>query len=223
MVLRSDEQANEAEFERDKKFRGNLGKGVAAAASLGTAAVAGPLAARIMPFLNQYIPPALAMKGIEKVSPRLGTFLRKGQEMGLDVEDGLNFLKDKLSKSAEPAKEKRNIIEQYSPELHKFISEEVSKGRAPIEAAAIAQHDKRFSSIINKLSKDHKTPWSSIIDSIYGTGQYGGAVNPPSQNQPQQPMQQVAQQPPQQGQQGGQGQAALLAILQKIQQSRGGQ
>jgi hypothetical protein len=211
MVLRSEEQANEAEVERDKRFRGNVGKGAAAAASIGTAAVAGPLAARVMPFLNQYIPAALAVKGINKVSPKLGSFLKKGEEMGLNVQEGLDFLKEKLTKGTETAKESRNLIQQYSPELHEFIDQEIKKGRTAIEAGAIAQHDKRFKDVITKLSKDHKTPWSSILESVYGSQ---GQAQPQSQQQ----------QPPQQpGQQGGQGQAALMAILQKIQQSRGGQ
>ena len=67
MVLRSDEVANQAEVERDQRFRGNVAKGITSAGSLATAAVGGGLAARVLPFLNQYIPPGLAMKGINKV------------------------------------------------------------------------------------------------------------------------------------------------------------
>lgn len=216
MVLRSDEQANESEIERDKRFRGNIGKGIATAASLGTAAVAGPLAAKVLPFLNKYIPAGLAVKGINKVSPKLGSFLKKGQEMGLDVESGLNFLKEKLggNKPSEPAKESRNVIEQYSPELHQTILGEIQKGRSPLEAGALASMDKTgrksFKSIIEKLEKDHKSPLSAIIQTVYGGSKQV------------QPQQQEAQQPGQ-AQQGGQGQAALMAILQKLQQSRGGQ
>lgn len=208
MILRSDEQANEAEIERDKRLRSGIGKSIAATGSLATASVASPLASKIMPFLNQYIPSALAVKGIERVSPKLGSFLRKGKDMGLDIEEGLNFFKEKFSsdKSNEPAKENRNIIQQYSPELHQFIDQQVKSGRSAIEAGAIAQADKRFSGIINKLSKDHKTPWSNILESVYGQAQ---SSNDSATNQ-------------QQNQQSGQGQVALMEILKKIQQSRGG-
>ena len=169
MALRSDEAANQAEVERDKKFRGNVGKGIATAASLGSAVVAGPLAARVMPFLNEYIPAALAVKGISKVSPKLGAFLKKGEEMGMNVQGGLDFLKEKIGKGAEPPKENRNVIQQYSPELHQFIDSEIQKGRTAIEAGALAQNDKRFKDVISKLSKDHKSPWSSILETAYGS------------------------------------------------------
>src|SRR6185312_10659550 len=112
----------------------------------------------------------------------------------------------KMTDKQEPPKESRNIIQQYSPELHQFIDQEVRKGHKPIEAGAIAQADKRFKDIISKLTKDHQTPWSNILESVYG----GGEQALPPQN-PQQPQQQS-----------GQGQQALMAILQKIQQSRGG-
>jgi hypothetical protein len=166
MISRSDEQANQSEIERDKKFRGNIGKAVG---TIGTPAIAGPLASRILPFLNEYIPPALAVKGINKVSPKLGDFLNKGQEMGLNIEEGLNFIKQKLGgQKSELTKENRNIIQQYSPELFQFIDEEIKGGRNSIEgAAAIAQNDKRFSNIIQKIIKDHKAPWSSIVESIF--------------------------------------------------------
>jgi hypothetical protein len=210
MVLRSDEEANQAEIERDKRLRGNIAKGVKAAASIGAASVGGPLASKIMPFLNQYIPSSLAVKGISKVSPKLGSFLKKGQEMGLDIEEGLNFIKNEMSgeKAKENAKENRNIIEQYSPELHQFIDQEIKKGRKPIEAGAIAQNDKRFKNVIGKLMKDHKTPWSNILESVYGSSEMA--------QQPQNTSSEVQQQQP------GQGQAALMAILQKIQQTRSG-
>ena len=71
----------------------------------------------------------------------------------------------------EPAKQNKNIIEQESPELHSFVDQEIRKGRKPIEAAALAQKDKRFSNVIKKLMKTHKTSWSNIIESIFGSGE----------------------------------------------------
>lgn len=181
--MRPDEEANRAEIERDKQTRSNISKGVGTAVGLAS----GAASARILPFLSTFIPTDLAMKGLSKVAPKVADFLKRGQSMGLKVDEGIQYIRDSLNpreeKQNERTKDNRNIIEQYSPELHQFITQEVAGGRNPIEAAAIAQNDKRFSEVIKKLSKDHKTPWSSIIDSIYGTGQYGGAANASSQTQ----------------------------------------
>lgn len=211
MVLRSDEIANESEIERDKRFRSNVGKGIATAASLGTAAIAPGIASKIMPFLNQYVPTALAVKGIDKISPKLGSFLKKGQEMGLNIEEGLDFIKQKLGgeKKSENAKDNRNIIEQYSPELHQFILGEIQNGRSPLEAGAIATLSRKgeegFKKIIDQIVKDHKTPWSAILETVYGS-QKGGQKTP---------------NPTAQGGQSGPGQQALMDILNKINQRLG--
>lgn len=228
--MRPEERSVQSEVERDQQFRKNVGKGVGTAVGAATALAAGAATARIIPFLNKMIPADLALKGLAKVSPKVADFLKRGQSMGLNIEEGLQYLRDGISskeeqQQAQKPKDNRSIIEQYSPELHQFMSQAVSAGRTPIEAGAIAQHDKRFTSIINKLSKDHKTPWSQIIDSVYGSGQYGGAINPTQQGQQQQmqqPQQQAqAQQGAPQPGQPGPGQQALMAILQKINQKLG--
>lgn len=219
---RPDEKAAQSEIERAKKLN-KVGKTVAGAAiGLGTAAIGGPgiasmasgLSSRLLPLLNKYITPDLAVKGISKVSPKLGEFLKKGMASGLPIKEGLDFLKGEMTKGQpqeQKAPDQRNIIEQYSPELHQFLKDEITKGRPPIEAGALAQSQDKFKNIIKKLSQDHKTDFSSILQSIYGSGQQGSS-------QPQQPQQQS-----QQSQQPGQGQQALMSILQKIQQARGGQ
>ncbi len=163
---------------------------------------------KVAPFLSKYIPENIMVKGLSKLDPRFGKFIDKALSNGTSLEEVKSFISEKMegqedSQKQEPPKENRNIIQQYSPELYQFIDEQIKNGRDPLQAGAIAQNDKRFSSIINKLSKDHKTPWSNILQSVYG--------------QSQKPQQQNSQQ------QSGQGQAALMAILQKLQQSRGGQ
>ena len=220
---RPDEIATESQIRKnlqeEQRFR-NVGK---TAVGLATGASLTGIGAKIAPFLNKYIPSDLAVKGISKISPQLGNILKKGQSMGLDIEEGLNFVKDQFlgSKKQEPAKQNLNIIEQESPELFKFIDQEIRNGRKPIEAAALAQNDKRFMNIIKKLMKTHNASWSSIIESIFGSGEQ---ALPNTQQNPvnaQQPTSNVQQQAPN-TQQPGQGQAALMAILQKIQQDRGG-
>lgn len=176
MVLRSDEAASQAEIERDAAFRSNIKKGIATAASIAAPYViphvAPALASRIAPFLNKYIPPSLAIQGINKINPKLGSFLKKGADMGLDVEDGLNFLKDKLfgDKQESSKAENRNIIEQYLPELHQYLDQKIKSGEDVISAAtqAVYEKGKPFEKIIRKIEKDHKTPWTALVESIYG-------------------------------------------------------
>lgn len=169
--LRPDEQATNAQIERSQGQDRNLGRGLKAAATLGTAAIGGGIASRVMPFLSEYIPAELAMKGINKVSPKLGEFLQKGMSKGLNLKDGLEFIKDSFgSKQEEPAKENSNIIQQYSPELFEFLKTHVQKGKSPLEAGALAvigDEGKKFNQIIKKIEKDHKTPWSAILQTIF--------------------------------------------------------
>jgi len=175
---------------------------------------------RVMPFLNNYVPMKLALSGLNKVDPRWGKFFKQATDEGYDEEEVRGFLKDKIENGIkgeteqkqpkakynrikkEQPKENRNIIEQYSPELHQFIDQEVRKGRPLIQAGALAQNNPKFSQIIEKLQNDHKTPWSNILQSIYG-----GALK-------EQPQDQGQQQQPQQG--GGQGgDEELFAAFQK--------
>lgn len=220
MIPRPDEQASEEYKHRDKKFRNSLKSGLSAIGSIGVGAVSG-LGAKVLPFINEYIPSDLAVKGISKVAPKIGDFLRTGQSMGLDIEKGLQFVKDNIVKREEksPKNQKntqkhRNIIEQYSPELHDFIVKEVQGGRSPLEAGAIATISKKgergFKDVIDKIVKDHKAPWSAILQTVYGD--QGQVTKPQSDNQ---------QQPNNQAGQGGAGQQALMDILNKINQRLG--
>lgn len=176
---------------------------------------------RVMPFLNNYVPMKLALSGLNKVDPRWGKFFKQATDEGYDEEEVRGFLKDKIengikgeTENQEQSKENRNIIEQYSPELHQFIDQEVRKGRPLIQAGALAQNDKRFADIIDKIQKQHKTPWSQILQSIYG-----GALQ-------EQPQDQGQMQQPQQG--GGQGDIdpALQQLIQQgntiLQKFKGG-
>ncbi len=214
MIMRPDERTAEAEIERDKQFRGNIGKAVKTVAGAGIAAGLGAsgIASKVLPWLSTYIPVDLAMKGLRKVSPKVADFLDRGRSMGLDVKEGMEYVKDQFDQSKKPAKDQRNILQQYSPELHTFIETEIQRGRTPIEAAAMAQYNKEFDPIIKKLTKDHKTPWSKIVEDIFGNGH----TAQPNQAQQQQQMQEQSQQ---QGQ--GQGAQLLTSILEKINQGLG--
>jgi hypothetical protein len=191
-MMRPDEQANQAEIERDERFRGNLKRGVGTAASI----AGGAAASRVMPFLNGHVPVDLALKGLSKVSPQIADFLKRGQQAGLDIKEGMNYVKDLMkpdeSKQA-PAPDKKNIVEQYSPELHQYIVNELKTGRPLLQIAALAQLGGKkgsFKKAIEQMEKDHQAPWSSIAESIYGSNrnqpQKGGNNMQNTPNQPQQ-------------------------------------
>lgn len=220
--LRPDEMANQSEIRKAQGRTNAVRSGLETAASLGTYGVASKAAMKILPFLSEYIPEDLAFKGINKVMPGLGNFLKNGMKQGLTLKSGLDYLKDEFTKErSKKAKDNRNIIQQYSPELHEFIDEQVKRGRSALQAGAAAQGMSKFSNVIKKLTKDHKVPWSNILESVYG-----GETAQSEQQQPQQTQQMASQmqQPAQQTQQGqpGPGNQALMAILQKIQQAKGG-
>lgn len=156
----------------------------------GAAAGAGnQILKRVAPFLSEYLPQNLAIKGLSKIDPRLGKFIQTALDNGQTWNEVKDFIGSKFQESEEPQKEKkkpakenRNIIEQYSPELLNFMKEQISGGRPAIQAAAIAQNDKRFGDVIKKMMKDHKLPWSAIVESVFGKDE-GQAQ--PMQNQPQ--------------------------------------
>src|ERR1700690_2790541 len=95
-----DELAAEAEIERSQGRDKLVKKGLAAGAGLALSAGA----TRLLPFLNEHIPIDLAIKGISKINPKIGNLLHEGTKMGLNVSEGLDYLKSQFGKSEEPAK-----------------------------------------------------------------------------------------------------------------------
>lgn len=191
-----------------------------AVAGTGAAYLAGGAINRVLPFLSRYVPEDLAIKGLSKVDPRFGKFIQTALSAGESFDQAKEFIGSKIEEQQEksdgPAKQSGNIIEQEDPKLFKFLDQEIRKGRKPIEAAAIAQNLVGYRNTIEKLVKAHKTPWSSIIESIFGKGDMALPSQQPGQ---QQQMGQPGQPP--QGGQGGPGQQALMGILAKINQKLG--
>jgi hypothetical protein len=190
--LRPDETASLSEIERSKNKDKLLKKGVSTAIGLGTAAAGVGLSSKILPFLNEFIPKDLALKGISKLSPQLGNFLKKGIDQGLDLKEGLDFIKQKMTASQDQKPpEQKNIIAQYDDKLHSFIDNLIKQGRSALEAGALARTSGKFEKSISKMEKDHKTNFSSIIESVYGQGQ--PQQTQPAQTQMQQPQQSQGQ------------------------------
>lgn len=206
--LRPDELSSLSEIDKSRQRDDTAKKGVKTAVGLGTAALGAGVSSKILPFLSEHIPTDLAWKGINKVAPEVGKFLKKGLSYGLDLKTGLDYIKQNIDPSSQQTSQKtpnqRSVIEQYSPELYQFLKSEIEKGRSPIEAGAIAQLQDPFKKIIKKMSDDHKAPFSSILQSVFG----GNQEIQSNQNQ-QQPVSSLQSQQPNNDQ-------ALLSALDKI-------
>jgi len=188
-------------------------RGAQKVGALGASAAAGFLGGgainRVLPFLSQYIPEDLVKKGLTKVDPRYGKFIDKALAGGQTIEEAKNFIGEKIQTNA---KDNRNIIQQYDPELDTYISDYIKKGVPLFEAGKKALGHGRFKNAIDKMIKDHKTSWDSILKNVYGSGQTA---------QPQQPLDQSTGNPGQLPQQGSppakqQLLQAMQALTQKL-------
>lgn len=192
---RPDELASKRQIERSENFNSNTGKLFKTAKNVGSLGLGVGLSSKILPFLSDYITPEIALKGISAVSPQIGSFLKKGLSKGLDLKEGLDYVKKQIqpkeNQKEEQPEQKTNILEQYSPELFNFIKGEVDKGRPVLEAGAMANILDKFKPIIKKITEDHKTPFSSILQTIFGQDQ---GVNPEQENTQEQQRQQGLQQ-----------------------------
>lgn len=182
MTFRPDEMASIAEQERNRKFDTNIKSGVKTAANLGLTAAGLGLTSRLMPFLNEHIPVDLAVKGISKLSPKLGEFLQKGASMGLNVEEGLQFIKDKLQPPKEEAEkdnkpQQLNELGQFSPELQTYIEQQIQGGKSPDHAAALAMNQPEFSDLTTGIQKKVNMPFTKFVRELYE----GKAVQKPQQ------------------------------------------
>lgn len=182
--LRPDEKAAQAEIERAQKFKGNIQKGATAIAGIGAAAAGGALSSKILPFLNEFIPSDLAIKGISKISPKLGNFLKQGQSMGLDVKEGLDFIKNKIQPNNQGTITD-DLIEKYSPELSKFVENLFDQGEQleTVDALIrnVPKNFNRFKDSINKIETHAGQPFKEILEKIYGNllkGKKNNTKNP---------------------------------------------
>jgi len=56
---------------------------------------------KVLPFLNEHIPEALALKGISKTNPKLGKFIKVAEKNGKAPKEIKQFLTDKFSEPAQ--------------------------------------------------------------------------------------------------------------------------
>jgi hypothetical protein len=216
MSLRPDIIQQEEYRKEKEREQATVGKGLKTAANVGLTY----LGARAAPFLSEFIPADLAMKGLKKVAPKVHDFLKEGMEMGLNEKEGFDFLRDKFNQEQEGP----NIIRQYDPmldELLRYLMD--NKNLTPRQAAAHAELEPKLKDVIAKIRKDFKTKhFSEVVERAYKDYKKQAAQPQSEQEQPQQTGQAQPEQPPPQnaqGQQAPQGNdrdAALIAAMQKI-------
>lgn len=179
-MARPDLAAREESIYRNKK-RESQTHGIAKTAALAAIPYSG-LTNKLMPFLESALPADLALKGIKKISPRLGKILEAGKTEGLDLKEGIDFFKNNLQRQPEQNKEDQGTIKKYSDKLFQFLRDQIGKGRSPLEAGALAQNMKEFRDPIKKIQKDLQRNWSDILTDEFGEGVMN---NPSEQEQPQ--------------------------------------
>jgi len=215
------QQASDMMREKNEQPARLLKKGGSLALTAASLYGGGSMISRAMPFLNQYIPADLAIKGLSKINPKFGQFIEKSLKNGHSFDQIKEFILEKLetaeeSRPKEKQPDQKNIIQKYSPELFNFMKDLIGKGKSPLEAGALATiglGGKNYSKEIKKMESDNKADWSSIIESVFGTAQ---------QPQGNQQMSQMTQEPPQQQQQqqsGYNADQALMQMMNKFSQS----
>src|SRR5271157_1285197 len=164
----------EAEEEVLRRGREPL-KAIKYAATLGAGTLGGSsLLNRVLPLLSAHIPEEIAKKGLAKVDPHLGKFIESASSLGHDFYEIRDFIRAKAAEEQEQEPQGKkgaqggNVVKQYSPELHNFITQEMKKGRSPLEAGALASQKDNFKQVIKKIIKDHKTSFADLIEMIYG-------------------------------------------------------
>lgn len=175
------------EISRQGELPLKIGKNLASAAATagGAAYLSGGAINRVLPFLSKYVPENLAIKGLSKVDPRYGSFIQKAMAAGKSFDEVKDFIGSKLEEAGQslsPAKQEKNIIQQYSPDLFQYLQDLIQKGRSPLEAGALARTvlGQKYKNIISKIEKDHKADWSSIIQTVFG----GSGSAPQQQAEP---------------------------------------
>lgn len=224
---RADEIASEKEGKRIEKFN----EGIKTVGKMGLNLA---MATRMAPFLSQYITPDIALKGISKINPKVGSFLKKGMETGLPIKEGLEFLKGKIDNTIDESKVKSGPKSLFDEFLGATEPSTLSEGQQAqlaflrnvteqLEAKGVGKDNPALKRIRKKVKDVIEGKVSEVLGQAMAMqpqkGQQMPETQPPQQmpmGQPQAPMQQ-----PGQPTQPGQGQQALMAILQKIQAQRG--
>lgn len=72
---------------------------------------------KLAPFLDEFLPEDYAVRGIEKISPKIGKFLKNGMQKGLPIAGGLDFLRRGLGRAQEPIDKSKSPHEQATQRM----------------------------------------------------------------------------------------------------------
>jgi hypothetical protein len=198
-TLRPDELSSLSQIERNKRKDSLIKKGASAVVGTGATLLGAGLASKVMPFLNEFVPLELALKGINKVAPQIGQFLKKGQSMGLNVQQGLQFLKNNLQPNQQT--QQANPLQEFEtnyPDIAQALNGYIQQGQSPDAAAAILKSSTPFGKKIQDLEKSVGKNFIDYVLELFGNpqqqiSQQPQQAAPQAQQQMQQPHQ--AQQP----------------------------
>lgn len=159
--MRLEREAAEAEIEDTKRplkaAKNALVYGAGGAAA--TTLVLGRLA-RAIPFLSKFLPTGLAVKGLSKVAPGFKKMFEKGEEAGLDAEEGVELLREKMEPFAEKLHPKQKA---QSEALKKYRDYQKKKGN-------LEQQTERFQNYYGQPQEEEGGNVSSgqqaILDAI---------------------------------------------------------
>ena len=113
--MRPDEKTGQTIQNREHAWNKTVKKVGSNALKLGSTLAGVGIAPRLLPFLSEFIAPEIALKGITKISPKLGEFLNKGMNQGMALSEGLQYLKSQLSGEGQYAGDNEEQQDQLSP------------------------------------------------------------------------------------------------------------
>lgn len=186
-ALRPDELSANSQIRRNIEQSQMAKKGIKTAIGIGTSIAGAGLASKALPFLNELIPADLALKGINKVAPEIGKFLKKGQSMGLNLKEGLDFLRNNLQPKKEEQQQENPVVKQAKdfetnyPDIIQALMGYINNGRSPQEAATILKQLTPFNQKIKKIEKDNGKNFVDFIVEMMG-GNQSSQMQQPRQN-----------------------------------------
>ncbi len=187
--LRPDEQATESEIRKARSRTNDIRSGLETISSLGVTGIGAKAASKILPLLSQYIPEDLAFKGINKIMPNLGNFLKEGMKQGLSLKSGLDFLKENIeSKQENPVIKQAKDFETNYPDVVKGLMYQINdRGQSPDKAAEILKHSISFKEKIKKIEKETGKNFIDFVLEMMGGQQNAGQMQQQSGQAMQQP------------------------------------
>lgn len=209
------------EIRRQANLPGNLlKKGAAIGASLYGG---GAILKRVAPLLSPLIPSGLAAKGLEKVDPRFGKFIKSAVANGSSLDDILNFIKEKTSGESLSKEESLRKFKDHQKKkgLAEGLQDDLDKEYGKPKKKDI--YEEMFNALSNGVTSLGDETVDPILQKIMPYFQKGFIKQPEDIKQFMNSLFSKKSTPENQSQmqQQGQGQAALMQAIQQLQQIRG--